>query len=544
MEILNLSLPATNRFATDYIAQTEELMQFFHYRYNSNSDYKARLAELKDRTFMRNELSEYIGEFMDRFPSSPAVHDSLKKLKQENSSVIIGGQQAGILTGPLYTLHKIISIINLAKQKESELGIPVVPVFWIAGEDHDYQEVNHVFIENKNKMEKMVYPEKVLEKNMVSNICLDREKCRIWVGEIIETFGETEHTKNLLQILDDIINYSKTFVDFFAWIVMHLFKETGLLLVDSGDRKLRRLESKMFAEQIESFEQITKRVKSQQRSLEDAGFPNTIEISSNAANLFYYDEKQKERILLEFNQDKKVFTGKESLHEFTMNELLDIAEKHPERLSNNVVTRPITQECLFPVLAFIAGPGEIAYWAELKMAFEWFGMKMPPIMPRLNITILERSAESDLKELGLDLRDVLSSGTEAKKEEYLEKIKNESIETQFRRTKEQLTQNYGLIEELTSKEVHALLPMLKKNEELLLKQVDFMENKIQKTIQQKHEVIINKYEKAENSLRPGGSPQERVWNILYYLNKYGMSFIEELVKVPFEFDGTHKVIKI
>ncbi|MBU8768469.1 bacillithiol biosynthesis cysteine-adding enzyme BshC [Cytobacillus oceanisediminis] len=544
MEILNLSLPATNRFATDYIAQTEEIMQFFHYRYNSDSDYKARLAELKGRSFMRNELSEYIGEFMDQFPASPAVHDSLNKLKQENSAVIIGGQQAGILTGPLYTIHKIISIINLAKQQESKLGIPVVPVFWIAGEDHDYQEVNHIFIEKNNKMEKMTYPEKVLEKKMVSNIPLNREKCREWVEDIIETFGETEHTKDLLLSLEGIIMHSQTYVEFFAGIIMHLFKETGLLLVDSGDQKLRRLESSIFGKQIKGFEDITKRVKSQQQNLENAGFPNAIDLSENAANLFYYDEKHKERILLEFNQEKKVFTGREQTHEFSMNELLEISENHPERLSNNVVTRPITQECLFPVLSFIAGPGEIAYWAELKMAFELFGMKMPPIMPRLNITILERSVESDLRELGLDLQGVLVSGTKAEKDEYLRSIKNESIEAQFQKTKAQVKQNYELIEELTMKEVHALLPMLKKNEDLLIRQIDFMENKIQKSIQQKHEVIIMKYEKAENSLRPGGVPQERVWNVLYYLNKYGMNFLEELIEYSFHFDGTHKVIKI
>jgi bacillithiol biosynthesis cysteine-adding enzyme BshC len=544
MEILNLSLPATNRFATNYTRQTEELMQFFHYRYNSAIDYKARLGELKDRSFMRNELSEYIGKFMDRFPASTAVHQSLEKLKQENSAVIIGGQQAGILTGPLYTIHKIISIISLAQQKEKELGIPVVPVFWIAGEDHDYQEVNHVFVEKANKMEKVIYPEKVFEKSMVSNIFLDRDKCKSWVETIIESFGETQYTKELLKTLSDTINQSKSFVDLFAGIIMHLFKDSGLLLVDSGDKNLRMLERGIFTKQVESFDEITKRVREQQNQLERTGFPNVIEISENAANLFYYDEKRKERILLEYNQEKKVFTGKECFHEFTMDELLEIAEKYPERLSNNVVTRPITQEWLFPTLAFIAGPGEIAYWAELKKAFEWFGMKMPPIMPRLNITILERSVESDMKEIGLDLQEVLTFGTAAKKNDYLEQIKNESIEEQFRKTKEQLKQNYVLIEELTGKEAHALLPMLKKNEELLVKQMDFMESKIQQTIQKKHDGIINKYEKVEKNLRPGGSPQERVWNGLYYINKYGMSFVNDLLEGPFVFDGTHKVIKI
>ena len=108
---------------------------------------------------------------------------------------------------------------------------------------------------------------------------------------------------------------------------------------------------------------------------------------------------------------------------FSKSQLLQIANEFPQKLSNNVVTRPITQELLFPTLAFIAGPGEIAYWAELKKAFESFSVKMPPIVPRLNITLLDRSVETDIKELGLSLDEVLIYGTEKKQEDYLSSVK-------------------------------------------------------------------------------------------------------------------------
>ena len=149
MEMINLSLPATNRFATDYLAGVPEIQRFFHYRYQHSADYQARLIELNKRTFMRKELAECIEKYMERFPSSTEVKMSLEKLKKENSAVIIGGQQAGILTGPLYSIHKVISIIALARQKEKELNIPIVPIFWIAGEDHDFQEVNHIYLEKR-----------------------------------------------------------------------------------------------------------------------------------------------------------------------------------------------------------------------------------------------------------------------------------------------------------------------------------------------------------------------------------------------------------
>ncbi len=143
MEMLNLSLPATNRFASSYLQQSADIQPFFHYRFNNLDEDQRRLAELKNRNFPRVEVANHIENYMKRFPSSAAVKHSIAKLKQNNSVVVIGGQQAGILTGPLYSIHKVISIIKLAEQKEKELDVPVVPVFWIAGEDHDFQEVNH-----------------------------------------------------------------------------------------------------------------------------------------------------------------------------------------------------------------------------------------------------------------------------------------------------------------------------------------------------------------------------------------------------------------
>jgi bacillithiol synthase len=146
MEILNLSLPAQNRFASNYLEQSAAIQPFFHYRYNELTEDRKRLAELTNRSFPREEVAEHIEKFMKNYPSSKAVEESIDKLKHKDSVVVIGGQQAGILTGPLYSIHKVISIIKLAEQKESELGVPVIPVFWIAGEDHDFQEVNHIFV--------------------------------------------------------------------------------------------------------------------------------------------------------------------------------------------------------------------------------------------------------------------------------------------------------------------------------------------------------------------------------------------------------------
>jgi bacillithiol biosynthesis cysteine-adding enzyme BshC len=543
MEMLNLSLPANNRFATDYLAQTPDVMQFFHYNYQNDNDYIERVKELQHRSFKRKELAEHIRRYMARFPSSTQVEQSFKKLQSPDSVVVIGGQQAGILTGPLYTLYKVISIIAFARKKEKDLGIPVVPVFWIAGEDHDYMEVNHFYAEVNDKIKKFTFPQVVTDKKMVSDIMIERSQCIKWVENVFETFGETEYTKDLLKFVRHAIEQSETMVDFFSFIIMEWFKEFGLLIIDSGDKQLRLLEKEFFERQIKGSRAITDCILKQQHELKLAGFYRTLEIKDNAANLFYYDEASKCRILLEYDAEKNLFVGKNGIY-FSFEQLLNFAKEEPQRFSNNVATRPLTQEWLFPTLAFVAGPGEIAYWSELKKVFEHFALKVPPIIPRLNITLLERSIETDLAELGFDLTEVMKNGIGDFKKDFLNSVMDPELAKLFDELKKKVDSQYQKIIRKTEEIDRSLLPLVKKNESLVFKQIHFIEDKIRQSIEKRHEVILRKMDRVENALKPNGLPQERIMNPFYYVNKYGLDFVQELTKMDFRFDGLHKVIKI
>jgi bacillithiol biosynthesis cysteine-adding enzyme BshC len=236
--------------------------------------------------------------------------------------------------------------------------------------------------------------------------------------------------------------------------------------------------------------------------------------------------------------------GKSGAFVFSKEELLELAANNPGHLSNNVVTRPLMQEWLFPTIAFIAGPGEISYWAELKLVFESFHLKMPPIVPRLNITLLDRSVETDLIELNLGLPEILMRGTADEKEMFLHSIKDREAEALFSEAKEQLRSQYRLIEAKTAELDRGLLPLLEKNEQYLLKEIAFMQTKLDEAVKRKHEIILKKFARIDLSLRPDGFPQERIWNVFQYLNQYGLNFVKNLMELPFEFDGRHKVIKM
>ncbi|MGE8079310.1 bacillithiol biosynthesis cysteine-adding enzyme BshC [Peribacillus loiseleuriae] len=540
MELKDLALPSLNAFASDYLTDQLEVDDFFHYSLSDDGKYNKRYQELMSRNFFRDELADSIEKYMEKYSLSIPVKENIEAFRKEDSVVVIGGQQAGLLTGPLYTIHKVISIIKLAEEQEKALGKKVIPVFWIAGEDHDLAEVNHVYTLKNGIREKNTYPFYHPFKLMITDIELDIETAQSWVSEIIETYGETDFTNKLLADTNEVIKRSTTFVDFFACLIHNWFHDFGLLMIDAADPELRKLESEFFAMFIDKAEAITKAVHSQQSFMQQSGYKRMIEIQENAANLFYYDSEKKDRILLEV--DNGIFSGKNEGISFTQQELHECSRVTPERLSNNVVTRPIMQEMLFPVLAFISGPGEIAYWAELKQAFELFSMKMPPIVPRLNITIIERGIATDLNEVGLNLETVLTKGTKSAQSQFLHSVKDDTIEVLFHEMKAKLNESHELFTERAISLDKGLDPLLQKNRKFIEQQLDFIYGKMNESSRKKHEVVLNKYQRIENSLFPFDAPQERLWNIFYYLNKYGTDFINELVQQPYTFNNKHKVI--
>ncbi|MBB2478771.1 bacillithiol biosynthesis cysteine-adding enzyme BshC [Bacillus sp. APMAM] len=539
MDLENIFIPATNRFASLYIEQQKPVKDFFHYDITDQNVFEKRYKDIQSRTFEREKLADCIETYMKNFSLSNEIKESLDKLRQPASVVVIGGQQAGLLTGPLYTVHKLISIIHLAREQEQKLQVPVVPVFWIAGEDHDYLEVNHVFVEKDRSINKLSYAEGPIDKRMVSDVEFDQIHMKKWVKKVFEHFGETEYTNQLLRMMESTIDQSKTFVDFFSNIILSLFSKYGVLLIDSADKQLRKLEVPFFKQIIEQSSSITDLVLQQQEYIRSFDFSNTIEIGKNAVNLFYYDGK--ERILLDYFPEDECFIGKNEKAKFTKMELLTELENHPEHFSNNVVTRPMMEEWLFPTLAFIGGPGEIAYWAELKLAFEHMGFEMPPVIARLNLTILERSIDADMKELQLDTEKTVRDGVADERNKYWNSVKDETLDGLVLEARDWLENQYS---QILSRSDKGIEPLIEKNLSIHLRQLEFLQRKINVNIEQKHDNILEVYDRIERSLKPNNSPQERIWNIFYFINKYGPTFIDDLLSLPYEFDGTHKLIRL
>nr|WP_144924981.1 bacillithiol biosynthesis cysteine-adding enzyme BshC [Paenibacillus bovis] len=543
MEFESMVIPAMNDFASLYIEQKEPVRGFFHYDITENTVFEKRYQDVMNRKYNRADLAECIKAYMLKFPQSEQTKNSLKKLQLHNSSVVIGGQQAGLLTGPLYTIHKVISIIKLAEHQEKKLGTPVIPVFWIAGEDHDVLEVNHVYVEAGQSMKKMSYQEvNVNEKRMTSDISFNKDEMKKWIDSIFMHFGERKYTKELLSFIDEVLQSSHTITDLFSYIIMELFKDYGLLIMDAADPNIRKLEQSYFEQLINENTQITNAVLQQQDIITGHGFKKAIEIDADCANIFYY--KNNERLLLNYDPLEDMFVEKKGNFQIERRLLLEELNSSPEKFSNNVVTRPVMQEFVFPSLAFIAGPGEIAYWGELKQVFEHLGIQMPPIIPRLNMTFVEAVVERDVNELELDLNNVLKNGVNSSLQVFLDSERDQELISKLDEIASYLKAEYNDIFSRLEESDRGLLPLAKKNLNFHLLQLEFLERKSNFNMEQKFQATLDKYKKVERHLYPNGIPQERIWNIFYYLNEYGLSFIDQLMMENFEFDGKHKVIKI
>ncbi|AST92152.1 MULTISPECIES: bacillithiol biosynthesis cysteine-adding enzyme BshC [Sutcliffiella] len=539
MDVLAISLPTINKFSSDYLNGKEELQAFFTYNPFSDHCYQERYDNIIKREFKREELVEYLRAYNLQFNAGEKTFENIETLLDEKSVVVVGGQQAGLLTGPLYTISKIISIICLAKEQEQLLNKPVIPLFWIAGEDHDFLEINHVFVQELNRLKKKSFHDPLAGKKMVSDLIIDKQAMNIWVQDVFHRFGESEHTKELVASLESYINQSESYVDFFSFIVSDLFQSQGLVLMNAADSKVREMESSYFTLLMKKNREITNAVLQTQKELSSLNYSETLDIPSTAMNMFIHIDG--ERRLLHWNEEKEqAYT--EQGNSFSLEELFSKVEQSPQTFSNNVVTRPIMQELLLPTLAFIAGPGEIAYWAELKGAFSSINIEMPPVVPRLTFTLLEREIFSLLEELNVSLDEALDIGVEEKRKLWLYENELNKMEETLLSLSNEYREMHHKYRQLGEEIVPHLQPVFEKNWLRVDQEFNYMKTLMERSAYEKHQHLMNKYERVQLALKPNNAPQERIMNVYYYMNKYGKDLPNRICEKPFKHDGKHKVV--
>lgn len=538
MKIEQVTFDPFPPLVSDYFFSFSHVSNFFTYAPLQGASFKERSSYLDQcmGAVSREQLSDVLKAYHNPELGHPAIAKNLERLRDPKSVVVIGGQQAGLLTGPLYTIYKAITLIQLARREEKRLGRPVIPVFWIAGEDHDLDEVDHIYLlRSDHRIIKHRLSLSVEERVSIGMVTPPSDVLQTWLDELALLLPDSEYKQEILTELRGFAE-GAGLTRFFARIMHRLFASYGLLLIDSSFAPLRQLEAPFFQQIIEENECFYQAVSEQIKEITKQGYQSQVILGPDDALLFIYIENKRQGLVREGEH----FVTRDGAYRWSKQELFDLAGTHPERFSNNVITRPLMQEFLFPTLAFVGGPGEIAYWGLLGQAFSQAKLQMPPVVPRMRFTLLDRQSQKAIEKFGLTFDDVFHR-LEEKEAEWLAAHFPLDVDQLMSDFRTQLMALYGPLQQRIFTAVPEVKSIGEANQRKILGQVDYLENEVKKALTKRYAQELGRFQHLGMSLLPQGKPQERVYNLFSYLNTYGATWLEQLLTKPL-LSPDHKMV--
>ncbi len=469
------------------------------------------------------------------------VEENLKALQSERCCAIVTGQQVGILGGPLYTIYKALHTIILSNQlRELYPEHQFVPIFWQETEDHDFEETSGINIITSNfELRNIRYtPVDDISRRQIGGITFEKEALERVFSEIESFIPRTDFTDEVLALYKNAYQEDFTFAESQAHLLGELLSTNGLLILDPNTPELKQQASHIFKKEIDTTPSLSERIQKLSKDLRGAEYH--VQLDPQGMNLFIADSGK--RFKLSKVADDFSYN---SLH-INSTEINTILSEHPERFSMNVVMRPLVQDTILPTVAYVAGPGEIAYFAQLKVAYDWAGIQMPLIVPRIGMTIVEDRFEKLLDKYKISIEDFIENA-------------NEIILSLLRSDQETIISNsFSKITGDIDGAIESLRPVVSSTEPTLDAALTSLKGKILTTVKdfegkslaaerKKQSGTKQQFEKALNVLLPEGKLQERELSLLYFLNKYGLGFwskLKDKLFIDVEAVNSHNTIKI
>lgn len=471
----------------DYLSEKKELSQF----YNAFPKIENFGKLIRERAFSpekRLVLQEVLTQQYGALEKTHEVESNLHALAEEKTFTVTTGHQLNIFTGPLYFIFKIVTTINLAKKlKDAYPDYNFVPVYWMASEDHDFEEINHFYLFGKK------YTWETQQKGAVG---------RFAPQSLNMVIDKLDHKAELFEraYLD-----SSSLSDAVRLYCNELFGDEGLLVIDADNRKLKGLFAEIIKKDITS-QVASQKVANTNAELEKLGY--STQAFSRDINFFYLNG-DRDRIVFEDGAYK--IKGTE--HSYTEEEITNLVDFEPERFSPNVIMRPLYQETILPNLAYIGGPAEMAYWLQLKQVFDHYETPFPVLMPRNFGMVLTPTVVKKVEKLKLSPLDIFKDEHDLKAH-YLEvHTENEyKLDTQ----KKELDNTYRKIQDKASEIDQSLRDYIAAEETKALRHIDHIEKKLRKASEKQHDIAMGQIDYIKAHLFPGGGLQERRENYLSF----------------------------
>jgi len=517
-----------SKLICDYLAEAETLKPFYN-RFPKLENFKAQIEE-KSNSFKKETRTVLVGALEKQYKNVETSETTLNNINALNNSktfTITTGHQLNLFTGPLYFLHKIVSTINLAKQLKAKYPENnFVPIYWMASEDHDFEEINYFNFKGK-KIQWNKEPSGAVGALNTSGL---EAVFEIFSKEL----GIGDNAETLKKLFNTAYLEHNTLAEATLYLANELFKDYGLVIVEANNRELKRL----FVPHIEKelIEQISEqKVLETNTKIEALDFG--IQVNPRAINLFYITENLRERIVLEDDTYKVLNTA----ISWSKSELIKHLNEVPERFSPNVILRPLYQEVILPNLCYIGGGGELAYWFQLKSNFTANKVVFPILLLRNSVLIKTKQQSNKLERLNISNKDIF-----LKRESFINKkvraISNIDIDfsDQIAHLKNQFKALFELAKETDTSFIGAVAAQEKKQ----INGLENLEKRLLKAQKRKLKDQVTRMTDLQNELFPNGNLQERNTNFSELYLEFGADLIPKLIENLEPLKGAFTVLTI
>ena len=513
-------MPGGSSLVQGYLGGETHLSTFFQGGFRDSSSYREKAREVGQR-FHEEEREAALGLIQ---AATPGAADRLARFAKEGGFFVSTGQQPGLFTGPLYSLYKALTAVRLAEALETLLDKPVLALFWIASEDHDWEEADHTHVlDLQNELVTIRVPEQEGSANRPLHRIPIEKGLPQTLEALLTTLPDTDFSPPLVRLLQEAYAPGSTLPCGFQTVFGELLKELPLVFVDASHLKLKAASLPLLFHELqdaETHEAILTRVAS---DLEQLGYHAQVPVLKGGINLFLEGPEGRDRL---YRDGRGVRLNRAGTR-MSVEDVRAVALDDPSLLSPNVLLRPVVESALFPTLSYVGGPGELAYFAQLKEFFQAHGLWMPVVFPRHSATLLETK-------IGKVLDKFHRSPTSLDRpfHELAAEVAQEEVPPEVRQGLGELRGAVGKGAGTLAKAVQGIDPTLKgpvtHARNAAFAAFDEAEKKILQALKRENEIALEQLEKAQRHLYPLGKPQERVLNVFYYLIRYGPQLVSLL----------------
>jgi bacillithiol biosynthesis cysteine-adding enzyme BshC len=535
-------LPGANRLYVDYIENFGKLAAFYAVDYRSRAALLEQAERAGQRDYPRGEVAKILQQQNHHWGAGEATERHLAAFAQKGSVAVVTGQQVGIFGGPLFTLYKALTCLKLAESLSARLGKTVVPIFWLAADDDDVAEVNRLTLLNRaNELVPLSCVFDTEERRPVSQVHLtaDIENSHHAFSEAIP---ETEFKSDVLQALRQAYFAGASLPEAFARWLINLLGHHGLVVMNPADLAFKNLATPLFEREMSANSPSTEAALRAVANLTQNNYDPQVSLRPDRFNLFHV---QTQRHTLEWRDGK--FASTDGALQFSRAELLQHVREHPENFSPNVMLRPVLQDFLLPTVAYIAGPAEIAYFAQLRGVYEAFAVPMPAIFPRQSMTLLEKKIAHVLEKYQLQIADFWTAQGSAAEELISRVVKREAADELFSpvaAARDELGLRLAELKTRATAIDATLGGFIEKEQGKIFHQLDGIEKKLLQAAKRQNETLAQQITKAAHALYPHQHLQERELSFVPFLCKYGRGLVQKIYEQIDLTNFQHQVVEL